>query len=122
MPTPDLPVSPYTTGEYLAAFEAALERVPATLRHREMDALREELSWLDSRGSAILLAARGTPEAAARAIHIRKIAGDELRMRRAAVVIIGVSAGIVGIAVTAFRRFLRTNCSCRHEPGPPRTR
>jgi hypothetical protein len=122
VPTPNPANHPEAIDDYLAAFEQALERVPAPLRHSEVDALREELSWLDSRGSAALLDSLGSPTVAARAILVRKIAADELRGRRAAVAAIGVGAGIVAIAVILGRRSLRTRCSCGPVSGGPRPR
>jgi uncharacterized membrane protein len=109
--TPTSTHQPQAIEDYLAAFEEALERVPAPVRHSEVDALREELSWLDSRGSAALLASLGSPTSAARTILIREVAARELRGRRAAIVGVAVGAAILGIGVTVIRRFLRTRCA-----------
>jgi hypothetical protein len=87
------------TADYLAAFECALERAPAPLRHSEMDALEEELSWLDSRGASALLASLGTPQAAAKTIILRGIAAGRLRRRRRLAVVVAAGAGIVGVAL-----------------------
>lgn len=110
------------TIDYLAEFEIALERVPAQLRHSEVDALREELSWLDSRGAAALLATLGSPRAAAKAILVRKVAADRLRRRRVVVATSGAIAGIAWIALSLARRSLRSRCSGGRMKGSSRPR
>ena len=98
---------------YVAAFEQALDRVPAPIRRGSVADLEEELSWLDTRGTKMLFAALGTPQEAARRV-IRKLAADRLRRRRA----IGISTariGILGLTLLVSVLSVRASvCSSKH--------
>lgn len=97
---------------YLAAFEQALERAPAPLRHRSVDDLTEEISWLDSRATTALLAAMGTPQQAAQKI-LKGVAMDRLRRRRLTVATSASGIALLGLTLLALARRLQPRCENR---------
>ncbi|GAB2448616.1 hypothetical protein GCM10027029_03540 [Conyzicola lurida] len=84
----------------MTAFEEALQqRVPAPLRFSSVDDLKEELSWLDSRGTAMLFADLGSPQEAARRIILKWIVSEHLRRRRRGFRILAAGAGVLGLTL-----------------------
>jgi len=95
---------------YLSAFEQALERVPAPLRHRSVDDLTEELSWLDSRSTTALLAAMGSPQQAAEKIRTEKMDRDRLRRRRIAVRTSATAIALLGLKLLVVDHRTQPRC------------
>jgi hypothetical protein len=97
---------------YLAAFEQALARAPAPLRHRSVDDLAEELSWLDSRATTALLAAMGSPHQAAQKI-LGEVAMDRLRRRWLAVGASATGIALLGLTLFVLARRRQPRCENR---------